>query len=69
MSKCNNCYHNKVCIYGANYKTAESCKHYVSEYDVVEVVRCKDCYLRKTCYIRHEDIIRTDYGYCSRSGR
>ena len=31
MSKCNNCYHNKVCIDGANYKTAESCKHYVPE--------------------------------------
>lgn len=69
MSKCNNCYHKKICIDGANYKTAESCKHYVSEDDVVEVVRCKDCYLRKICYIRHEDIIRTDYGYCSRSGR
>ena len=37
MSKCNNCYHNKVCIGGANYKTAESCKHYVSAADVQEV--------------------------------
>ena len=37
MSKCNNCYHRKVCIDGANYKTAESCKHYVSAADVQEV--------------------------------
>ena len=37
MSKCNNCYHNKVCIGGANYKTAENCKHYVSAADVQEV--------------------------------
>lgn len=43
MSKCNNCCHNKVCIDGANYKTAENCKHYVSAEDVVKVVRCKDC--------------------------
>ena len=37
MSKCNNCYHNKVCIDGTNYKTAESCKHYVPAADVQEV--------------------------------
>lgn len=37
ISKCNNCYHNKVCINGANYKTTESCKHYVSAADVQEV--------------------------------
>ena len=39
MSKCNNCYHKKICIDSANYKTAENYKHYVSEYDVASVVR------------------------------
>ena len=37
MSKCNNCYHNKVCIDSANYKNAENCRQYVSEKDVQEV--------------------------------
>lgn len=37
--------------------------------DVQEVVKCKDCYLRKMCYIRQEDIICSDYGYCSRGKR
>ena len=37
MSKCNNCYHKKVCIDGANDKNAESCKHYVPAADVQEV--------------------------------
>lgn len=37
MYKCNNCFHKRVCIGGANYKTAESCKHYVSAADVQEV--------------------------------
>lgn len=50
MSKCNSCYHKKICIDSANYKTAENCKHYVSEYDVASVVRCKDCKFRKTEY-------------------
>lgn len=34
--------------------------------DVEEVVRCKDCYYRDSCYIRHEEVITSDYGYCSR---
>ena len=34
--------------------------------DVQEVVRCKDCMFRVTCYIRHEDVIRSEYGFCSR---
>ncbi len=37
MSKCNNCYHNKICIDGANYKTAEICKHYMPAADVQKV--------------------------------
>ena len=43
MSKCNNCYHNKVCIDGANNKTAESCKHYVPAADVQEKKDCEKC--------------------------
>ena len=50
MSKCNSCYHKKICIDSANYKTAESCRHYISIYDIAEVVRCKDCKYRKTEY-------------------
>lgn len=73
MSKCNSCYHKKICIDSANYKTAESCKHYVSTYDIAEVVRCKDCkYCRtKECATMIEDdlgylmFIETDYDYCS----
>ena len=37
MSKCNNCYHNKVCIDGANYKNAENCRQYVPAADLQEV--------------------------------
>ena len=37
MSKCNICYHKKICIDSANYKAAESCKHYVPAADVQEV--------------------------------
>ena len=37
--------------------------------DVQEVVRCKDCMFRVTCYIRHEDVIRSEYGFCSRGAR
>lgn len=33
MSKCNKCIHRKVCIDGANYKNAESCKYYIAEDD------------------------------------
>lgn len=43
MSNCNNCYYKRGCIDGANYKNAESCKHYVPAADVQEVVRCKSC--------------------------
>lgn len=56
MSKCNNCYHNKVCTDGANYKTVKSCKQYVTAADVQEVkhgawentntpnqLRCSNC--------------------------
>ena len=37
MSKCSKCYHKKVCIDGANYKTARNCKNYVPVADVQEV--------------------------------
>lgn len=37
MSKCNSCYHKKICIDSANYKAAESCKHHVPAADVQEV--------------------------------
>ena len=43
MNKCNNCFHRKVCIDSSNFKNAENCRQYVSEKDVQEVVRCKDC--------------------------
>lgn len=43
MSKCENCYHKKVCIKGASYQTATDCKLYVPAEDVAEVVKCKDC--------------------------
>ena len=57
MSKCNSCYHNKICIDGANYKTAENCRHYIPAADVQEVrhghwkqrmstltsVKCSEC--------------------------
>lgn len=80
MSKCNNCYHNKVCIDGANYKTAESCKHYVSAADVQEVVRCRDCkYLKadtldqKAVYFCTQNVFarrRVELDdYCSRGAR
>lgn len=77
MSKCNNCYHKKICIDGANHKTAESCKHYVSEDDVVEVVRCKDCEYRKTedCAMQYECecgaqyFWESDNAFCSRGRR
>ena len=37
MNKCISCFHRKVCIDSANYKTAENCRQYVSEKDVQEV--------------------------------
>ena len=80
MYKCNNCFHKKVCIDGANYKTAESCKHYVPAADVQEVVRCKDCkYLKadtldqKAVYFCTQNVfarrrVRLD-DYCSYGAR
>ena len=65
MSKCNNCYHNKVCIDGANYKTAENCKHYVSTADVQEVVRCRDCKFNDNCSVQYYAMFK-DIDYCSR---
>lgn len=64
MSKCNNCYHNKVCIDGANYKTAKSCKHYVSAADVQEVVRCRDCKFNDNCSAQYYAMFK-DIDYCS----
>ena len=43
MSKCNSCYHKKICIDSANYKTAESCRHYISSADVQEKKDCEKC--------------------------
>lgn len=37
MPKCENCYHKKVCINGANYKNAENCKQYKPESLIVKL--------------------------------
>lgn len=37
MSKCEKCYHKKVCINGANYKTSEKCKHFIDEASVIKL--------------------------------
>ena len=37
MSKCNNCYHNKVCIDGANFKSADNCRQYKDKSLIVEL--------------------------------
>lgn len=39
MAKCENYYHRKICIDGANYKNAENCKQYINEADIVEPVK------------------------------
>jgi len=35
MAKCERCYHNKVCINGANHKNAESCIHFKDKDQIV----------------------------------
>lgn len=40
MSKCEKCYHNKVCINGANYKNVETCKHFKDK-DLIAELPCK----------------------------
>ena len=40
MTKCERCYHNKVCINGANYKNAESCIHFKDK-DLIAELPCK----------------------------
>ena len=37
MSKCNYCYHNKVCIDGANFKSADNCRQYKDKSLIVEL--------------------------------
>lgn len=37
MLKCENCYHRKVCINGANYKSVKECKQYKSEAMIAEL--------------------------------
>ena len=37
MSKCERCYHNKVCINGANYKNVETCKHFKDKDQIAEL--------------------------------
>lgn len=39
MAKCENCYHRKICIDGANHKNTENCKQYINEANIVEPVR------------------------------
>ncbi len=40
MAKCERCFHNKVCIDGANYKNSENCKHFKDK-DLIEELPCK----------------------------
>lgn len=37
MLKCEKCIHKKICIDGANYKNAESCRNYINEKDFLPV--------------------------------
>ena len=37
MSKCERCYHNKVCIDGANYKNVETCNHFKDKELIAEL--------------------------------
>ena len=37
MVKCENCYHRKICINGANYKNAENCRRYKDKSLIVEM--------------------------------
>lgn len=37
MAKCEKCYHNKVCINGANYKNVETCNHFKDKSLIVEL--------------------------------
>lgn len=52
MAKCENCYHKKVCINGANYKNAENCKQYKPEELIIELpCRVGDkVYVIATCH-------------------
>ena len=40
MTKCERCYHNKVCINGANYKNVETCNHFKDK-DLIAELPCK----------------------------
>ena len=37
MLKCEKCIHKKICIDGANYKNAETCRNFVNEKDFAPV--------------------------------
>lgn len=37
MTKCENCYHKKVCINSANFRNAENCRQYKNESRIVEL--------------------------------
>ena len=37
MLKCEKCIHKKICIDGANYKNAETCRNFVNENDAAPV--------------------------------
>ncbi len=47
MAKCENCFHNKVCINGANYRNAGECRQYIDESLIVEL----PCKVGDTVYI------------------
>jgi len=40
MSNCERCYHNKVCIDGANYKNVATCNHFKDK-DLIAELPCK----------------------------
>lgn len=40
MPKCEKCYHNKVCINGANHKNAEGCIHFKDK-ELITKLPCK----------------------------
>ena len=71
MTKCEKCFHKKVCIDSSNYKNAESCRHYKDNSLMKEVVYCKDCKLRNIsgCFLYDADYFCPDDFYCGHGER
>lgn len=68
MAKCKDCLHYEACsafskIINVAVDVEKGCEHFKDHTDVVEVVRCKNCFANGCCSVQI-DLDMGDEGYC-----